>query len=101
MPEGSFELALYAAKIHQCCIPPRNDIDINGWKPLSATSEDFPDIALYPVTDYRAADLFTDRNTETGFSQLICLPDNKKTLGIELVGGVKESRELNPFPKSR
>ncbi|BCS56115.1 hypothetical protein GSbR_14780 [Geobacter sp. SVR] len=99
MPEGSLEFRLHTAEIHQCRLTPCDDVDIHRRKRLPAASEDFPGITLDPVADYGVANLFADRDPETGLSQIIRLPDNKEALGIEFVWSVKKPDKVRTLPK--
>ena len=100
MTEGFFKSASCCLKIHQCGFTPGNDIDIKVRKLLPATPENFPDIALKPVTNYCTADFFADRNPQARLIFVIGQPYKQKTFDCELVRWIKKPEKFGALPQS-
>jgi len=100
MPEGLFKFSLNGAEIQCRSVAPRHYVDVNPRQGKLHLPECLSDIALDPVADHGATDLFTDRGPQACLGSAVVQPYDKETPGSELVGRVQEPEEFEAFPQA-
>ena len=88
MSEGFEEFLPQAVEIHGCSFTPGNDIQIDCRKQYTIVPECLPHKTLNPVSGYRTADLFADRNPKTRMGKVIFLPHHQDTPGSKLLSSI-------------